>query len=262
MKTAENVVLITGGASGLGAALARSFSLKRHAIVILDQSQDALESLRQSLGDDRVVFVEGNVTNYCDNERAVRIALERFGRLDTVIANAGIWDFNRRLDQLDPATIDESFDQIFHVNVKGHLLLARAASESLRESEGSIIFTLSTASLYPGTGGPLYTASKHAGVGMTKELAHELAPHIRVNAVAPSAMRTSLTGPASLGLEKARVTDVLDAEKFAARAPLGFLPDPEDYTSAYHFLADPVAARTVTGVILPMELGMGVRGTN
>lgn len=114
------------------------------------------------------------------------------------MGNAGVWDFNTRLEKMDLAQLDASFDELFGVNVKGYLLAARAAAEALRASSGSMIFTLSNASFHAGGGGPLYVASKHAGLGLVRQLAFEFAPQVRVNAVAPGGTATALRGPASL----------------------------------------------------------------
>ena len=82
---------------------------------------------------------------------------------------------------------------MFGVNVKGYLLGAKAAYRELAKTRGSIIFTVSNAGFYPCGGGPLYTASKHAVVGLIRQLAYELAPSVRVNAVAPGLVRTAFS---------------------------------------------------------------------
>jgi 2,3-dihydroxy-2,3-dihydrophenylpropionate dehydrogenase len=113
--------------------------------------------------------------------------LDRFGRLDCFIGNAAIWDHGATLIGRGGEELERGFDELFAINVKGYLLGAKAAAQALIASEGSIIFTLSNSAFYPGGGGPLYTASKHAGVGLVRQLAYELAPKVRVNAVAPAA---------------------------------------------------------------------------
>ena len=105
---------------------------------------------------------------------------------------------------LPPDAIDAAFDEVFHLNVKGYLLGAKAATDELRKTKGSVIFTVSNAGFWPGGGGPLYVASKHAVMGLVKQLAYELAPDIRVNGVAPGGMSTDLRGPRALWHEVLR----------------------------------------------------------
>ncbi|KZY41732.1 hypothetical protein A3731_11845 [Roseovarius sp. HI0049] len=255
----ENVVLVTGGASGLGSALVRAFRQRGSSVVVLDRSRQALDRLQDDLGTDDVAYVCGDVTDLSANEDAVSVAMDRFARLDTFIGNAAIWDFSVSLMELPPDKITEAFDEVFHVNVLGYILGSRAAAPALAKSRGSIVFTLSNAALYSAGGGPLYTAAKHAGVGLTRQLAFELSPKVRVNAVAPSGMATALSGPPSLGFDSRDFKADWNAERFASRVPLGFVPTAEDYVGAYLYLADR-SARATTGVVLPVELGWGIRG--
>ncbi len=254
------VALITGAAAGLGLALTRRFVEEGARVTILDRSAERIAALRDQLDPNVVLLVQGDVTQYAANERAVGATLEKFGRLDVFIGNAALWDFSTSLMDLSPDVIDAAFDELFAVNVKGYLLGARAAAPALIDSRGSMIFTLSNAALYAGGGGPLYTASKHAGVGLVKQLAHELAPKVRVNAVAPTGMPTELVGPKSLGLHQRIMRENWDGDAFASRVPLGFVPQAEDYTGPYVLLASGRDANTVTGVVLPCDMGLGVRG--
>ena len=146
------------------------------------------------------------------------------------------------------------------INTKALILGAKAALDELVKSEGSIILTLSNSALYSSGGGPVYTASKHAGVGIMKELAYELAPKVRVNAVAPSAMNVNIKGAASLGQENLGLLDARDPEKIARGMPLNFLPEPEDMTGSYVLLASRQNNRALTGVLINAECGLGIRG--
>jgi len=254
------VVLITGGAAGLGLALVHRFRREGALVTILDRSQQRLDELRKTLDPEGVQLVLGDVTEYAANQRAVDASLEKFGRLDVFIGNAALWDYSTALLDIDPAALGPAFDELFGVNVKGYLFGARAAAPALVESRGNMIFTLSNSALYPGGGGPLYTASKHAGVGLVKQLAHELAPKVRVNAVAPAGMATELVGPKALGLQHKVMKENWDGNTFATRVPLGFVPQPEDYTGPYVMLAAAQEASAITGVVLPCDMGLGVRG--
>ena len=161
---ANQVALITGAASGLGLALMKRFLDAGARCVGVDVSAQRIEALKAHFDPERVEFVVGSVADYAVNESAVEAACSRFGGLDVFIGNAGIWDFGISLMDLPEDKIDAAFDEVFSVNVKGYLLGAKASAKALRKSKGSIVFTLSNAALYSGGGGPLYVASKHAGV--------------------------------------------------------------------------------------------------
>ncbi|WP_340536922.1 SDR family NAD(P)-dependent oxidoreductase [Nocardioides sp. GXZ039] len=261
--TVPPVVLITGGASGLGAALVESFADAGYRVAVLDRADPVVTmpelTARHSCWND-VRYIHGDVTSPASNTGAVERVIAAFGRLDTVIANAAVWDFSRSLESMSMEELDRGFDELFAINVKGYLLTARAALSHLRASRGSLILTLSVAALGPGGGGALYTASKHAGVGVVRQLAKEFAPDVRVNAVAPAGMATSLSGPAALRLDQARITDTWSADAAAARLPLGLVPSADDYTPTYLYLADPLVSGAVTGLVVPVDQGAGVLG--
>ena len=154
-------IFITGGGSGLGLALVERFIEEGAQVATLELSAAKVASLRQRFGE-HILAVEGNVTCYADYQRAVNQILTRSGKLDCFIGNAGIWDHNASLVNTPAETLETGFHELFNVNVLGYLLGAKACAPALIASEGSMIFTLSNAAWYPGGGGPLYTASKHA----------------------------------------------------------------------------------------------------
>ena len=185
-------LLVTGGASGLGAALVQRFLDEGAAITVLDRSQANLDRLRQQHGD-AIEYVTGDVRSADDNAAAVDACRRRFGGLDCAVGNAGIWDYSVALVDMPAADIGAAFDELMGINVLGYVQLAKAALRELVRSRGSIIFTVSNAGFLPDGGGVLYTASKHAVVGLVRQLAFELAPHVRVNGVAPGAIRISIS---------------------------------------------------------------------
>lgn len=253
------VALVTGGASGLGRAIVARFAAEGAHVVVLDLSTEKLRQLSTEFGSS-VLAVHGDVRSLADNETAVARCEATFGRLDCAIGNAGIWDYSMPLVDLPADAIDAAFDELFHVNVKGYLLLARAAAPALVRSRGALLFTISNAGFYPAGGGPLYTASKHAAVGLVRQLAFELAPSVRVNGVAPGGIHTDLRGPKSLGLAERSIA-TLDMGSTADRwLPLGRLPTPEEYAGAYVFFATRDDAAPATGSILNFDGGVGVRG--
>jgi 2,3-dihydroxy-2,3-dihydrophenylpropionate dehydrogenase len=256
----DEVALITGGGSGLGLALVERFIEEGARVAVLERSAEKVAALRERFGAQQLVAVQGDVTVYADNERAVSAAVEAFGKLDTFIGNAAIWDHASSLVDLSPEQLDDGFRELFSINVKGYLLGAKAAAHALIASEGSMIFTLSNSSFYPGGGGPLYTASKHAAVGIIRQLAYELAPKVRVNGVGPCGMASDLRGPVSLGQQDLRIMDSRSPEAIASILPLQFFPQPADFTGPYVMLASRANNRVLSGVMINADAGLGIRG--
>ena len=253
------VVLITGGAAGLGRAIAERFLEEGARLAILDRTPERLADLAAE-HPHRVLVVPGDVRALADNAAAVAACVDRYGRLDTAIGNAGVWDFSVSLDSLRPEQLDAAFDEVFHINVKGCLNLAKAALPALVASEGAVIFTVSNAGFDPAGGGPLYTASKHAVVGLIHQLAYEFAPSVRVNGVAPGPIETDLRGPAALGMAERSIATVRLSAVAGPNVPRGRVPATTDYTGADGFRASRRDARPATGGVLKLDSGIGVRG--
>lgn len=251
------VALITGAGSGIGEAVARRFVQEGARVVAMDLSYDRAAALERELGE-RVAAVPGDVRIWEDHKKAVAAALSRWGRLDVFVGNAGIHDGGRRLADLSPEEIRDGLDQIMATNVRACLFGAKAASPELRKARGNIIFTLSTSSFYVGGGGAaLYVASKHAALGVMRALAHELAPEIRVNGVAPAGTPTNI-GVASALAGAAAVTPANGAAGAAPRGNLlGISLRPEDHAGAYVLLAS-TQARAITGMVIGTDAGRGI----
>lgn len=258
-RLAGQVALITGGGSGLGLAILQRFVAEGARVGVLERDGARVEALNARYPD-AVVAVQGDVRSAEDNARAVAAVLDRFGRLDCFIGNAAIWDHGASLIGRSAQDLDRGFDELFAINVKGYLLGAKAAADALIASEGSMIFTLSNSAFYPGGGGPLYTASKHAGVGLVRQLAYELAPKVRVNAVAPSGMASDLRGAAALGQQDQAIMDSRSPDAIKAILPLQFFPDPQDFVGPYVMLASREDNRTLSGVFINADCGLGIRG--
>ncbi|WP_439817021.1 3-(cis-5,6-dihydroxycyclohexa-1,3-dien-1-yl)propanoate dehydrogenase [Zavarzinia sp. CC-PAN008] len=255
------VALVTGGASGLGHAIVERFVAEGARVGVLDRSAERLAGLAAAFGG-AVCGTVGDVRALADNRRAVEDVVDRFGRLDCLVGNAGVWDFGTPLVDLDDDKVDAGFSELFDINVKGYLLAAKAALKPLVESRGSMIFTVSNAGFYPAGGGPLYTASKHAVVGLIRQLAFELAPHVRVNGVAPGGIATDLRGAAGLGLAETSIASVREGLEHFGRevTPIGRLPTPAEYTGAYVFFASRGDTVPTTGAVLNHDGGVGARG--
>lgn len=256
----SKVALITGGASGIGAAVAERFVAEGARVCVMDLSAERTAPLVERLGREVAIGCVGDVTRYEDNARAVAAAVQAFGRLDTFVGNAGVFDGFIQLADTPPEVFDEAFDHIFHVNVKGCLLGARAALPELLETGGNMIFTISGAAFYPDGGGPFYTASKHAVLGLIRELAFELSPVIRVNGVAPGGTVSNLTPIPSLRPHvRPQPFGVSREEGIRRRNPLRITMTGEDHTGAYVLLASD-QSRAITGAVIQSDGGLEVRG--
>jgi NAD(P)-dependent dehydrogenase (short-subunit alcohol dehydrogenase family) len=229
-------------------------------VVAFDRAPDRVDGVAAAHGD-AVRGVVGDVTRYEDNAAAVTQAVDGFGRLDVLVPNAGMFDYGAGVLDTPPDALARAFDELFAVNVKAYLLAVKAAAEALRESRGSVVMTASMSSTHAGIGGVVYTASKHAVVGLVRQLAAELAPAVRVNGVAPGFMSTDIRGPQALGQGERTPSSVPGLEQLArAAVPLAFLPSPADYTGHYVQLASRQNAAATTGVVVACDGGLDVRG--
>lgn len=258
-RLAGEVILVTGGGSGLGRAVVERFLAEGARVGVLERSAEKVAQLAADFGD-RVVAVQGDVRSLDDNRRAVADTVARFGKLDCFVGNAAIWDHGAGLLATDGDRLAQGFDELFAINVKGYLLGAKAAAAELVKTEGSMIFTLSNAAFYPAGGGPLYTASKHAAVGLIRQLAYELAPKVRVNGVAPCGMASDLRGPEALGQQDMRIMDSRTPEAIRSILPLQFFPEPADFTGPFVMLASRADNRTLSGVLINADAGLAIRG--
>ncbi|WP_216896743.1 SDR family NAD(P)-dependent oxidoreductase [Nocardia alni] len=259
------VALITGGGTGIGRAVAERYLAEGASVTIVGRDVGQLEQVVAGCPDpSRMHAVAADVRDSEQLHHAVAETVSRFGKLDTLVANAGVWDYQRPLTRLNAKELGETFDEVFSINVKGYFLAAEAAWRELVETRGSIVMTLSNASFYVNGGGPVYTASKHACLGLMRELAYELAPKVRVNGVACGGMNTDLRGPESLSMQERSIS--ASFAKRRADAPPPPLPlhdsstDPKDFTGPYVLLASREQSGPMTGEAISIDGGIGVRG--
>ena len=243
---AEKVVIVTGGAAGIGRATARRFAQDGYRVAVWDvKAPDTSEGVFQSV----------DVTNAAAVEAAVAEVVERWGRIDVLVNNAGIlrdhqlvkWKDGQKLAEMS----EQDFDAVVSVNLKGVFLCTRAVAPRMIEGGGGVILNASSiVGLYGNFGQTNYAATKAGVINMTKTWARELGRYnIRVNAVAPGFIATEMV--------TAMPEKVLQG--MVAHTPLGRMGKPEDIAEAYFWLASD-AAGFVHGTVLSVDGGL-VGGT-
>jgi NAD(P)-dependent dehydrogenase (short-subunit alcohol dehydrogenase family) len=250
------VALITGGASGLGLAVARQMATEGARLVLVDWDRKSLEAARAAVGASgaEVRSLHGDVSEEGTAQAAVGLARSEFGRLDVLFNNAGI-DPLRARSVVETEVAD--WDRVIDVNVRSAFLMSRAAIPCMREGGGgSIVNTASIAGLRPGGDEAAYSVSKAAMVSLTATLALDFAAAgIRANCVCPGYMEMVMTD---------RRRDLTEAQQqaradgAAARVPLGRQGSYDEVARAVLFLAGPDASY-VTGAVLVVDGGLMLR---
>lgn len=185
---ADQVVIITGATSGIGEAAARELAKAGARLVVTGRNQDRLNQLVAELGDDRVLGVPMDVRSPTDASRVARSALDRFGRIDTLVANAGIGAYGGILDHSD-----DLIASMVDTNITGTIWPIRAVLPTMLESGegGDIVIVASVAGLRGGGNEAVYASTKGAQVNLAGALDRELTPKgVRVTAVCPAGTRT------------------------------------------------------------------------
>lgn len=183
---ADTVVAVTGASAGIGQAAVRLLVEEGARVVAGARRHERLEELERELGGARVVAVKMDVRSPEDNRRLVDAALERFGRLDTIVANAGIGLYGSVLDH-----DDNDVAELMETNYAGTVWGIRAALPAMREGGGDIVIVSSVAGLRGGAGEAVYAGTKFAQVGLAGALDRELREQgIRVTAICPAGVDT------------------------------------------------------------------------
>lgn len=243
------MAIITGGASGIGKSTVRLFVQHGAKVIIADvQDELGLSLCRELNQDESVSYVHCDVTSDTDVKNVVDVAISKYGKLDIMYNNAGIpGQVNQTIVEAD----NENFKRVFEVNVYGAFLGAKhAAKVMIPAKKGVILFTSSVASENSGESPHSYTVSKHAVVGLMKNLCVELGQYgIRVNCIAPCAVATPLLRN-TLGMEK----DVVEKAICEAAVLKGVVPGTEDMAEAALYLASD-ESKYVSGLNLMVDGG-------
>lgn len=247
-KRFENkAAVITGGANGIGEATARLLAAEGAHVVVADLNIDRGEALAEELGG---LFARTDVAVESDVERAVALAVDRFGGLDIMVNSAGVLGAVGSIMELR----DADWRRTAGIMLDGPFYGIKHAARAMRARRSGAIISLSSVAGTKGGMGPhAYTAVKHAVVGLTRSAASELSPlGIRVNAVGPGVTVTPMIEALRGGREEAVAAAI-------AASPLGSGIEAEEIAATIAFLASP-DARHITGQIIVVDSGVSVAG--
>ena len=242
----HQVVLITGGGTGIGLAIAQCMHTAGAKVVLVGRREAELKSAVKELGDNAAYVVHDITQLDAAGDLVTRVAKEH-GPISCIVNNAGI-----HLKKPAVETTPEEFQKVLSTHILGAHALNRAVIPGMMErKQGSILFIASMASLF---GIPLvvaYASAKSAMLGMVRTLSTELSPHgIRVNAIAPGWIETEMSRKAFEG-------DPARKNKILSRTPMAKLGEPADVGWAAVYLASP-AAKFVTGAVVPVDGGVSM----
>ena len=252
MRMKDKVVLVTGGAAGIGKATALRFAEEGAKVVICDVNEAVGQDTVKRLGAE-AAFFNVNVTSRAEVQAWIEAVVARYGRIDVIVNNAGILRDGQLIKfkegKLVGQMAEADFDLVISVNLKGVFNCAQAVAPVMAKQGGGVILNATSVVGLDGNFGQTnYVATKSGVIGMTKVWSRELGKFsIRVNAVAPGFIATEMV--------TAMPEKVLDGMK--ARTPLGRLGDPRDIANAYLFLASDDAA-FITGETLRVDGGIVV----
>lgn len=243
VRVDDKVAIVTGASRGIGEAIAAELLASgAKGVTITSRKEPNVTAAAARLDSDRVMALAARADSEADAERAVTLTIERFGSVDILVNNAGTNPAAGHLADVDLGAVGKTWE----VNQLGPLLWSRAAwRQSMAETGGSIVNIASVGGMRVGPIIGAYNISKAALIHMTYHLANEMAPGVRVNAVAPSVVRTRLAAALWEGIE----------EHTAKAHPLARIGEPDDIARAVLFLASD-AASWITGVVLPVDGGV------
>lgn len=241
------VALITGASRGIGLAIAQRIVAEGGRVCITGRNADTLaEAVDRLGGTGRALSIAGAADDAEHQDKAIRAVTGEFGGLDVLVNNTGINPAHGPLFEMTPSAMR----RVLEVNVLAALSWVRKAYEvSFAERGGAVVNVASLAGLRPARGIGFYGASKAALIHLTQQLATELAPTVRVNAVAPAVVKTRFAGPLFEGKE----------DSVAAEYPLARLGEPRDIAAAVAFLGSEDAS-WVTGHVLTVDGGLALGG--
>ena len=235
--SSDRVVLITGGGGGMGRAIAARFLESGAKVALADFDAARLDQAKAGLDPkgDNLIGIRTDITKVADCERMVKETVARFGRLDVLVAGAGVWTEG----PADEAT-EAEWNKVIDVNLKGVFFSARYAIPHLEKTGGTIINIASDAGVTGNAGASIYCASKGGVVIMTKALAVELAPRgIRALSICPGDVETPML---LSGIVKRGVSAAEGLKQNGEAIPMGRVGQPQEIAAAVAFLASDEAS--------------------
>lgn len=243
----SQVVMITGGSTGIGAAAALGFAKAGYRVLITGRNEAALQESAGRHGN--ISYVVADVSRSADVARSIDVVKARYGRLDVLVNNAGVWGI-APLAYVTLGHVQETFD----INVVGVIETTRQALPLLRESKGVIVNVSSIAADHPMPNMSVYSASKAAVLALTRSWARELAADgIRVNAVSPGPVETPIFSPEKLRLPAEQISQM--AEAIPQMVPMKRLGSVDEVAPVILFLASKDSSFT-TGAQYAVAGGM------
>ena len=250
MRMKDKVVLVTGGAAGIGKATAERFAEEGAKVIVCDLAEEAGKQVADSISGE---FHKVNVTDRQAVQACVDAVIAKHGRIEVIVNNAGIVRDGQLVKFKDGQLVGQmpeaDFDLVISINLKGVFNCAQAvAPQMIKQGGGVILNATSVVGLDGNFGQTNYVATKSGVIGMTKVWARELGRYgIRVNAVAPGFTATEIL--------KSMPEKIIEGMK--ARTPLGRMGEPRDIANAYLFLASDEAS-FITGEVLRVDGGIVV----
>ena len=238
--------LVTGASRGIGLAIARRLAEGGANVLLVSRKADALAAAAAELAglDGEVSWLDAHVGSEAEGERAVATCLERYGRIDSLVNNAGT---NPHFGPLVEITESQML-KTYEVNQASRLTWTKAAWHAwMAEHGGAVVNISSVGGLQPEPGLGWYNVTKAADAHLTRQLAYELGPKVRVNCLAPGLVKTDL----------ARALWESFGEQIAARLPMKRLGEPEDVANIAAFLLSD-AASWLTGQVIAIDGGTTV----
>ena len=247
MKLSGKIALVTGGSRGIGFAIAKILSKNGAQVIITANNQDRLEQAISEITN--TTYIQANIRNTEEVQRVVKDIIKKYGRLDVLVNNAGIFPRIKKLHEID----DDEWEEVLDVNLTGSFRFCRECIPHLIKTSGTIINIASDAGLkaYQGFNVDAYSASKAALILLTKCCALEYANEkIRVNCICPGVVDTDMSKP-FLKTQKDR--DFMNNEH-----PIGRIGQPEEIAKAVLFLVSDDSLWT-TGAVLAVDGGESIK---